>query len=81
MPSHSEGRGGLFKDEQYRLIGSASRPSLPERIGQCGQRRHILPQALVIEPEENVSGQQDVVKNVVLESRGTRAQNHVVFAA
>jgi hypothetical protein len=26
MPSQSEGWGGLFKDEQYRLIRSASRP-------------------------------------------------------
>jgi hypothetical protein len=25
MPSRSEGWGGLFKDEQYRLIRSASR--------------------------------------------------------
>src|SRR5262249_44304552 len=28
MPSCSEGRGGLFKDEQYRLIRSASRISI-----------------------------------------------------
>src|SRR5215470_7002510 len=28
MPSRSEGWGGLFKDEQYRLIRSASRPSI-----------------------------------------------------
>ena len=28
MPSHSEGWGGLFKDEQYRLIRSASRVSI-----------------------------------------------------
>src|SRR5215467_1744753 len=28
MPSHSEGWGGLFKDEQYRLIRSASRASI-----------------------------------------------------
>jgi hypothetical protein len=28
MPSHSEGWGGLFKDEQYRLIRSASRTSI-----------------------------------------------------
>jgi hypothetical protein len=27
MPSRSKGRGGLFKDEQYRLIRSASRAS------------------------------------------------------
>jgi hypothetical protein len=27
-PSHSEGWGGLFKDEQYRLIRSASRASI-----------------------------------------------------
>jgi hypothetical protein len=28
MPSRSEGWGGLFKDEQYRLIRSASRASI-----------------------------------------------------
>jgi hypothetical protein len=28
MPSRSEGWGGLFKDEQYRLIRSASRLSI-----------------------------------------------------
>jgi hypothetical protein len=28
MPSRSEGWGGLFKDEQYRLIRSASRVSI-----------------------------------------------------
>jgi hypothetical protein len=28
MPSRSEGWGGLFKDEQYRLIRSASRTSI-----------------------------------------------------
>src|SRR5215831_15721249 len=28
MPSHSEGWGGLFKGEQYRLIRSASRASI-----------------------------------------------------
>src|SRR5215831_13834203 len=28
MPSRSEGWGGLFKDEQYRLIRSASRMSV-----------------------------------------------------
>ena len=28
MPSRSEGWGGLFKDEQYRLIRSASRKSI-----------------------------------------------------
>ena len=28
MPSRSEGWGGPFKDEQYRLIRSASRASL-----------------------------------------------------
>src|SRR5215468_8607630 len=28
MPSRSEGWGGLFKDEQYRLIKNSSRPSI-----------------------------------------------------
>src|SRR5215475_12201934 len=36
MPSRSEGWGGLFKDEQYRLIKSDSRASIRSRCaGLC----------------------------------------------
>jgi hypothetical protein len=34
MPSHSEGWGGLFKDEQYRLIRCASRASIRSRFAE-----------------------------------------------